>query len=478
MSLDPISMQEAKKAARKVGNLKILKTNAKDNTVNAINELETILGKLIPAGPPTLSSKTLSLSGVNCYLANGVTDNSNGSVPYSGALVFATRSAYPESSIVSTFLGGKGTLSVYVNGVKSGERALDGTDSDVGTFGELIITNNVDYPADKPGFYKAISAKYKAIHQLPLGYNSVQLKHTDGGDTNIAGIVVDEAGNSPSVTAYTSIRTLVPAYTSGIPHLGLGSVVAVSASVGGIVTNVYSSSVVSVSGNGISSISYTPSQVGMPAVPSPGAQAVLSSTLTINQSYVGTTSFTVMGYHPLNGTGSASGDPYLIKVGSGGIDETKRVGTSSGDYPNESPTAPSFNSETPVASHEAKIVGGVLKHDVTNYSQSVLSGPDYSGHDTSQYACFVLPLAAKTNANINVSGSYAKCWVKLPGITGWLDTSVNYPGAGNPTANGDGCKVSGTSVTFGTNSTANCGNVIALRFKLVSGNSISSISVS
>src|SRR5690606_9837957 len=110
-------------------------------------------------------------------------------------------------------------------------------------------------------------------------------------------------------------------------------------------------------------------------------------------------------------------------------------------------------------------------------------GPDLSvGRDGAQYATFRFNRTALSQFKINVTGAYAGCWIKLPGVSdnagiapnggGWWNGFAPYDGAGVPGEAGDaiaGCAAgtvmsgnSGTfTMTFGTQSSTNStGNAI------------------
>jgi hypothetical protein len=264
-------------------------------------------------------------------------------------------------------------------------------------------------------------------------------------------------------------------YSSGIPHYGAGTQFRIQAVLNNTITRVYGSTVCQISANGKSTVSISAS-----GNPQSGDAVNIDSTLALDSTYFGLGRFTIVAKHPLaSDVSSQTPQNLLIKVGTSGVDGSKRVTTADGQYPNENPTAPSFNDSVTAQAHEAKLYAGIIKNDKTNYSTGYFPvGPDYSSHNNDQYVCFVFPLASRSNATINITGTYTSCYIKLPGLTGWLDTMANYPGAGTPTNNGDPCKDGTNHVTFGGNSTANSSNVVVLRIKLTTGQSISSISVS
>jgi hypothetical protein len=480
-----LGVQEAKKVKKMVGSTPALTTRHKENTVAAINELDSTLKLLLPSPPPDLSSKTLTMTGTDCLLSYNVPDNTNGHKPLPASTVKTTRTLQPETTTITSFGSGRsGSLSVELNGTQKGNKSLT-LGSDVGTYGELVISRDQAFPLATPGFYEDLDAKYKSISNMSYGYNEIQMKHTETGSTNKVGFVTDVV-TTPSVSNIgITETTCVPAYSSGIKHYGSGSILSISATLNGTVSHVYGSSIAQITGSGLGGVSYNIADLNV-TTPTNGLTVNLSKSITLNQSFVGLATYSVIAKHPLASQGSQStNNNILVKIGGGGIDESRRVSTTNTDFPNENPTSPSFDSSLPLNPWEAKIVGGILKHDKTNYTTYMPSGVDYSTHNTAQYINLVLPLGSvgngKANAQINITGTFTNLWIKLPGKTGWLNTQGSYLGI-PPRNNGDPCNDGASNqnphVTFAGLTTADCNYVVVLRFKLVAGQTISSIIIS
>jgi hypothetical protein len=153
--------------------------------------------------------------------------------------------------------------------------------------------------------------------------------------------------------------------------------------------------------------------------------------------------------------------------------------------------------------HEAVVVANTIFQDTTNYSTGYLpaGNPNYSSKNSTQYITYMFAVASKSNLTVNVTGSYAGCWVGLPGLSdnsgfspnaaggAWWDAFSLYNGSGYPGRSGQsaGC-ASGTAmsggsgsfvITFGAgNSSNSIGNMVFIRFKLTSGQSITALSLS
>ena len=149
--------------------------------------------------------------------------------------------------------------------------------------------------------------------------------------------------------------------------------------------------------------------------------------------------------------------------------------------------------------HEAIVVGGVLKHDRTDYSIGHRPvGPDLSSRNVDpQYAEFEIKRSGVSQFTINYTGSCSGCWVTMPnntawqtslsGTNGWADMFQAYKGSGVPTSAEPGCSSGGLmdnnggsfTCVFGTESSSNDPeNSILVRWKLTAGQSITSMSFS
>ena len=169
-----------------------------------------------------------------------------------------------------------------------------------------------------------------------------------------------------------------------------------------------------------------------------------------------------------------------------------------GDNPTPVYTSWGGGSAGSIATYEATVRGGVLRHDQTNYSTGYLPvGPNYSsGRNGTQYYQVMLQQANISEFNITVTGSYGGCWVSIPDNSGWTtglsDTNgwanmfTAYSGSGVPRNAAPGCAsgtvMSGSSGTFkcvfGTESSSNASSPyrILIRWRLDLGDSITAMS--
>jgi hypothetical protein len=265
--------------------------------------------------------------------------------------------------------------------------------------------------------------------------------------------------------------------------------------------------------------SYTTTGITTPIVANTtSATAITPVTINVNGTNVHTSGQVTLTATNVNGTGSSGAIGTTILVLNGtttAVDELNvtvsglgsspnnnnalRVGMANGDTPSD--TTSTWVQNAAINAWDATVVAGLLKNDTTNYSTGFLpAGPNLSGQNAAQYVTFAFERTALSQFTINVTGTYAGCWIALPGVSdnntisphalggAWWTAFVSYNGAGVPGYSGDtsagcgfGTVMSGSSgsfvVTFGTaSSTSATGNTILVRFRLNTGQSISALS--
>ena len=166
---------------------------------------------------------------------------------------------------------------------------------------------------------------------------------------------------------------------------------------------------------------------------------------------------------------------------------------------------------TIAGTNEAVTRWGTIKHFNTDLSSGYLPvGPDLAtGRSGSQYYTFAFRRQVVANIDINITApsGIEGCWIALPGsnidssssLNGWLECTTQYSGVGLPGANtgsggngSNGCAYTGSDViptntaisggsyqmTLGTENMSNAtGNVMLVRVKLASGDSITSLDI-
>ena len=218
----------------------------------------------------------------------------------------------------------------------------------------------------------------------------------------------------------------------------------------------------------------------------------------------------------------AGGITVSDSLGAGFDDDAVRIsgfGSLSGDTPslNDSSNANYYTDHawsgavTVAGTNEAISRFGVIKHFTTDLSSGYLPvGPDLNtGRDggEAQYYTFAFRRTTMANFNLTMSGKVSGMFIAAPGtaidssssLNGWLDCSLTYGGSGVPgsdTGNGgngsNGCAFnsgdrvvdnttySGQEFTFtlGTENATNAtGNVILVRIKLNSGDSVTALAI-
>ena len=218
----------------------------------------------------------------------------------------------------------------------------------------------------------------------------------------------------------------------------------------------------------------------------------------------------------------AGGITVSDSLGAGFDDDAVRIsgfGSLSGDTPslNDSSNANYYTDHawsgavTVAGTNEAISRFGTIKHFTTDLSSGYLPvGPDLNtGRDggEAQYYTFAFRRTTMANFNLTMSGKVSGMFIAAPGtaidssssLNGWLDCSLTYGGSGVPgsdTGNGgngsNGCAFnsgdrvvdnttySGQEFTFtlGTENATNAtGNVILVRIKLNSGDSVTALAI-
>lgn len=497
----------------------------------AVDRLNEVLAKLVPASPPNFPNGALSLTNTSgnspLLAAGGVPDNSTTSTYTPGVSVARLANVNP---ITNTFNdvgpGDNGKIDLLVNGAIVGTKTLTGT-GDAGSYNGLVISDQKDFPVSTPGFWKSIDVQANSPASA-TGINKIRLADSAAGATNEVYFVKDSLTAAPVLSAGSVAQNAAGtvAYSSGVPHYNSGASLTVGVSVSNLAGETYYGGATPLTLSGTNSIisaqsyNYAAQGIATPIQRNTTAPtAITPVTLIVNGNNVfasGTVQGTATNVHGTSTAATVSATNILVMIGTqankvyemnvpvsglGALPNNNnavRVNTGSGDTPAAAATA--FSSSAALATYEAAVVAGVLKNDKTNYTTYLPAGPDLSGQDNTQYVTFSFNRSAVSKFSIEVTGTYAGCWVKLPGISdnasisptgasanGWWNGFLPYDGAGVPGESGDpttGCYLgspmtgnSGTFVlTFGTQSSTNStGNQILVRFKLNAGQSITAL---
>lgn len=524
----------------------------------ALDDLNEVLGKLVPPGPPVWpdGDNINSITGSATWqLASGSTDNTGNGLPAAGSNVTTIYSANIVSELIGeagdsgSGPGDSGTIEALLNGTGVGSTTLD-TNNNSGTYSSLQISSNPGYPSSSPDFYQVVQASINGATAL-AGYNKIQITHSDASNTNEYFFVYDSTlSGQGSVSDLTIVDPgLTTANSSTVPHFIANQSLDVSGTLNNLSGHTYrktnavniGSSDLSGNGNPLTSVNFNIGDTGMPADPialntaSAGFTNLDAPTANVHASGRATVRFS----NPNGGATSTINSPILLVMGSAttsavdednintsGIPNLLSSGASSGnnaarvdlagDAAANTPgatftgTSANWTGATALETFDATVVGGVLKHDQTNYSTGYLpAGPNLSTQSAgTQYVTFMFranPLS-KFDVRLTAPGGVTGVWVKLPGVSdngsyhdggatnGWWDMTTAYAGVGVPglgsSANGStGCAVAGTvptnsainnqryTCTFGTESAANAtNNIILVRIGLASGDTVTALS--
>ena len=478
-----------------------------DFTKDSIDELNYILGKLVPTQPTTIASQNLTLTGTagNARLCQGFTpvNNTGGSLtPTAGTLY--TRNT--DSTITTNYLtefgpGDSGTVTGFVNSTSVGSRTMNisfglyAVASDNGTYGALQIANDKDASESTRNvgitslFYEVYDARLINAAS-PDGFNKAYITHGAAATNNVFWYEDPSTVSAPviSFSAVTPPSSPTLNYSSGVPHYTQASAnnftydVTVTNASGDMYTqNKLLNSDGQTAGfqnpghkeyDDFTGGTLPPARnfgVGTGAVVNI-AQTPRDLHLTLtsnhftrfdaltpygshnNQRLSYSTNINIMGTTAR--TNAIDEDNILIStLGTGSGNATRVNAGSTGDNP--TPVYTSWTANSSVAAYEAVVRGAVLRHDQTDYSSGYLpAGPDYSsGRNGTQYFQIELIRSNVSEFRITYSGAAAGCFVCMPdnsawttslsGTNGWADMFQAYRGAGIPTSAEPGCSSGG-----------------------------------
>jgi hypothetical protein len=475
---------------------------------DGIAQLNTVLGKLVPASPPnfpnstTLSITTATSSGRMCdFVQTDNTPAANKSIS-GGTVVSVVRgSSYTTNTITNTGPGDTGTLTVYLNGVGAGNVTFNTGASPTanGTYSNLVVTNNYDYNTANAsiaaGFWYVFSSR--ASGAVTQGWNEVYLADTATGNTNTPSWYYDAA--APGTPVFSNVSVTASAspsltYSSTIPHYNSGTQFGFGFSVnklsgdlypnnGNLLTNstaaggafqspasvTYASANVTVpltrnlyvsSGSATGNTTANIVASGFGSSTTGPSVTVTNSYNSASQAFTSALAATVL-YKNGSGTAIDEGNIVVTSVGTGSGNAVRIVNPGSDNTPVYTGSEANFNSQSgTLQTYDATVVGsasqGVLKHDQTNYATGYLpAGPNLSsGRSGTQYFTFKFVRTDVSKFDITYAGNVAGVWVSLPGsvidtsssANGWVNMTSAYGGAGYPGVNSPGNGSDGCSL--------------------------------
>lgn len=511
--------------------------------------LTSIVRKLIPPEPPTLNGVSLTWSDTPALaskkLCHGFSPNLNGnSVTLTAGQSYSTDfdNDYITSIVSNVGPGESGTvLTVIKNTASAGTRTLTNS-SDVGTYNDLRITEDKDYStvntAVASGFWQVYSVR--ASGTSSTGWNTVKITSVPGGETSTLSWYYDNFTTAPSLTngaVATGVGSLV--YSSSVPHYSgnfnisfnaqylsgdtyVDSFIGAVNNSAGLVnfgplfrTNVglledltrnYASTPVAVSITGIAAKANTFSAI---------APTSFMQNISVSNSYTSSNiqpqpANTVL-IKTLSGPNASFLQEDNIPVGnitqlgsSYTIYGSRLSGYGTTDNPTGTPAA--WNSSSSLGQYDAAVVGGILSHNLTNYSTGYTPvGPNLSSSprgSSPQYFTFKVTRNSVSRLIIKIgSGAtgISGLWFRLPGsamdtslssTNGWATANLQYNSTTGFTSSSTGCAESTVVplnsqlshntnyiITFGTNSSTDSNDEIHVRIKLITGQTITALSL-
>ena len=506
--------------------------------LDTINELAATLSKLVPLPPTTFDGMSLNVNtnAGSAKLCSGFTDRTGGTSGYSAGdqIKRNTDSSITTDKIEDVGPGDSGTLTANISNTLSASITLT-SDVNNASFGGLEVSDNKDASLStrdsgiQAGFYQVYDVRFLNAPVGNDGLNEVYFEHS--GNTTLKDYFYEDSSD-PGAPTLTTSSLYIPSspdysYSSGIPHytnstdnefsysliaqnlsgdMYIQNQIATSSQTSGFThegnknyTDFSDGTNPPVANFGVGvnkianvvqyprdlHIQVSSNQFSNWSVTTPYGSDTARPNVSITFNIMGSTARTNV----------VDEDNILVSGVGSGTGNATRVGDGSGDNPTPSPTT--WDASVVPSNHEAIVVGGVLKHDVTDYSTGYRPvGPDLSGRTVNaQYAEFDIRRSGVSQFTINYTGSCDGCWVTMPnntawqnslsGTNGWADMFQSYRGSGVPTSAEPGCSSGGVmdnnggsfTCVFGTESSSNDSeNRILVRWKLADDQSITSMS--
>jgi hypothetical protein len=450
--------------------------NSSDHTKDSINELNFILGKLVPDPPTTINNAVVDLTNdTEHFLCAGFTptNNTGGAAPdQTGTTSYVRNNSGQVTTDTLTEYGpgDAGTVKGFVNATGVGTAVLSTSNND-GTYDKLVISNNEDAsnstrnPGITSQFYQIYDAKLLNATS-PDGFNKAFFTQDSSTtqstfwyeDPSTVGVPDMTFGAvSPPSSPTLSYSSYVPHYTEASGN-AFSYVISVTNATGDMYNsnnNVLLTAENQTTGftrpdasklfneTTVSGVQGThPPQrnwgVGTPAiVTATHVPRNVHATITsnhfhrwdcttpygsdLNERATLSSAVNIMGT-TADFTNNVDEDAIECTVGSltGGSATRVKAGAS-GDTPTPTFVTWDGNAAGTPAVYEAIVRGGDLRHDQTNYASGYLpAGPNLSsGRSGTQYFQFQFIQSAISQFNISYTGTLAGCFVCMPDNSTW-----------------------------------------------------------
>ena len=459
--------------------------NSSDHTKDSINELNFILGKLVPDPPTTINNAAVDLTNdTEHFLCAGFTptNNTGGAAPdQTGTTSYVrnTTSQVTTDPLTEYGPGDAGTVKGFINAVGVGTVVLSTSNND-GTYDKLVISNNEDAsnstrnPGITSQFYQIYDAKLLNAPS-PDGFNKAFFTQDSSTTASTFWYEDPSTVGVPDMTfsAVSAPSSPTLSYSSYIPHYteASGNAFSYQITVTNATGDMYNSNnnVLLTAENQTTGFTRPDASKlfnetfvsGTQGTHPPqrnygvGTGATMTATHVprnvhatitsnhfhrwdcttpygsdLNERATVSEAVNIMGT-TADFTNNVDEDAIECTVGSltGGSATRVKAGAS-GDTPTPTFVTWDGNAAGTPAVYEAIVRGGDLRHDQTNYASGYLpAGPNLSsGRSGTQYFQFQFIQSAISQFNISYTGSLAGCFVCMPDNSTWTTSLSNTNG--------------------------------------------------
>ena len=459
--------------------------NNTDHTKDSINELNFILGKLVPDPPTTINNAVVDLTNdTEHFLCAGFTptNNTGGAAPdQTGTTSYVrnTTSQVTTDTLTEYGPGDAGTVKGFINAVGVGTVVLSTSNND-GTYDKLVISNNED--ASNSTRDPGITSEFYQIYDVrllnaasPDGFNKAFFTQDSSTTQSTFWYEDPSSVGVPDMTfgAVSAPASPTLSYSSYIPHYteAAGNAFSYQITVTNATGDMYNSNNNVLLTAESQTTGFTRPDAsklfnetfvsGTQGTHPPqrnwgvGTGATMTATHVprnvhatitsnhfhrwdcttpygsdLNERATVSQAVNIMGT-TADFTNNVDEDAIECTVGSltGGSATRVKAGAS-GDTPSPTFVTWDGNASGTPAVYEAIVRGGALRHDQTNYASGYLPvGPNLSsGRSGTQYFQFQFIQSAISQFNISYTGSLAGCFVCMPDNSTWTSGLSNTNG--------------------------------------------------
>jgi len=203
----------------------------------AIDDINEVLGMLIPAEPPRFpNSQQISFSNNKHYLCQGAPINDVSITAQPGDLIVTQDDPSNDRLVSNNIISGVGpgdigTMAIFINGVEQTRKDFSSareTGVQTGTSGSFNISDNSPYE----NFWQTFDVSEVTITNMLQGVNSILLKHSGSGiveESVSAEVVFDDlSAPQPTVVIKDVTATGTTVTYSGIPQARSGTSVGIT----------------------------------------------------------------------------------------------------------------------------------------------------------------------------------------------------------------------------------------------------------